>query len=666
MLFFFFFQTNLLYTKKIDQQKPPHIELTNKNEKLTFLNKVAEHVNRVAPLHEYTITIPPFITITADDMHHLLSQIPYQLDKQEQQQSRKQKKRLHQQKHVSMLDMLQQTWNNIKTSIKKGKATPKTYRLLATLRDMIDTAFDVNTKNFENPKLQMFLDNAQKNSTPLIVRIATDYPTLGRKSIYPSNTDSIYHTIADVLKMYYYDNTIDQLLEKELLPNELYTQIVIQHFITQEDTTQPLVSGFCCSQDQASGAPSICILEAVYGHHAGFKHDMVAKDTYYIYEDTVIPIIRKKELRLEPNLDGVYTSITKNNIPLIQSPTLDILAAQEIGKATTFLAEYSKKPACISFIKKHNTIYLIDYYQAPELNNKQINYIDPAYIKKAIKDGAVHAVALKPVYHVITIKSPQNILFGSDVADLLEQYHKTDNSEEINVGIIERKPNLWGKEQKIVEALPFYTFWSSSSNNIKKWTQQRFLPLIIDPQTQLIFPYKRRRNFCTLFQIITTGLNGYPLPENLSVIGSFFKQLSVDQKNILEPHEFFSGVSMEYLFELLKNEQQETALQALRTILYRLQTKIKRISLNPIEKDLQSHSKTALLQALQQQYEHILSIGYKLYTMMQHTLKSVSIKSVNHYELLFLIDVFQKMITQSTNDQIVHTNSFNNLLAQIE
>lgn len=644
-----FFHANILYSQKITVPQPAFSAAISKDQKFILLNKIAEHINRLAPLDEYTVTVPPFFVLTERDIHQLLATIPYQ---QNTLQPLKQKKRSQSPEPMSVLDLLEQTWKMVRASLKHGKATAKTYQLLSNVRDTIDTAFNTEHIAFGNQAFLHFLTKAKNNNMPLIVRMTTDQPTLGPKSIYPVEATSVYRAIGDTLKTYYQDITIDQLLTQGSLPSSFYGTVILQQFITQDNTDQPLVSGFSCSHDHISGAPSISVIEAVFGHHAGFKHTMVVPDTYYIYSDTVIPVIRKKEYRLDPNMEGVYTSVTKNNDIIAQTATLDAHAAHELAKTTLLLAKSSNTPVCISFIKQNNTIYLIDFHYVPEVNITQGTYIDPLYIKKAIKDGAIHAVSLKPLHHVIAIKKPQQILFASDIFNLLEQYEKSSDRDEITVGILEHKPSPWSKEQKILENLPFVTLWSSCSDNIKKWVDLRSWPLVIDPQTQLMFPYKRRKNFCTLFQTITPGLNRYPLPENLSVIESFSAPLSLAQKDLLRPNEFFSGVSMGYLFNLLKSEQPETALQALRTILYRLQTRIKRTSEITTQKDLEK------------QYEHIMTISYKLYTMMQHTLKTHRQQSANDQKLLFLIDVLQKLITQTPSDTTVNAISFNTLLKQ--
>lgn len=658
-VFQFFFG---LQAKKITPSEAlePSSFITNKDQKFVLLNKIAEQVNRLAPLDEYTVTVPPFYVVTNQDMYQLLATIMYQSDAQPS----KPKKRILAARATSVLDILEQTWKAVRLSVKKGKATTKTYQLLNDIRNIIEVAFNSSDLAFPNKKFTDFLQKAVSNNTPLITRMATDHPTLGPKSVYPAQATSIYRAIGDTLKTYYDNITFDQLLQQESLPTNFYATIIVQQFITEDSAAHPVVSGFCCSQDRISGAAGIAVIEAMYGQHAGFKQDEVMHDTYYVHYNTVIPVIRKKEYRLDPNMLGLYTSLTKNNNELIEAPTLDAHAAQEIAKITTLLTQYSNKPVCISFIKQHNTIYLIDFHYLSDITTKHATYIDPLYIKKAIKDGAVHIVSLKPLHQVTIVKKPQHILFAWDVYDLLQQYEKSTDTNEIVMAIIERKPSPWSKEQKIVENLPFITLWSSSPANIQQWTKQNSWPLVVDPQTQLMFPYKRRKNFCTLFQTVMSGLNGYPLPEHISIIDSFFVPLSITQKELLNPNEFFSGVSMEYLFGLLKNEQPETALQALRTIIYRLQTRIKRAWLTAEQSDPKQINMGKYIPELEKQYEHILTIAYKLYTIMYQSLKSGKNQSAKDQELLFLINILQKMIAQSPSDQTVNVISFNTLHAQ--
>lgn len=622
----------------------------SKDQQLIVLKNIAEDINRTQALHEYTLTVPPFTILTDEDIADFLASIPSPYQP-------KQRKFTRKVKPVSLLDYVHNAWQDVTRSAKKGALSDATREKLSYIRDGLDLAFKKQLTSNNKPFAQ-FVKNAKMHDSILITRIVPQSSNTNNTNSYVAQAADINKALQKAIISYYDDATVEQLLHENRLPNDLHFTVIIQSFVAS-DLQEPSVAGIGCSYNPADHNPHITTIETVYGHHTGLKDSAVAKDTYYVLNSMVYPIIRMKATRFEQQTDMPGLTLMENGAALAQRPSLDALAAKDIACATQALEQQYKQPVCLHFIKQNHTLYLISFDLMPEHQESSTNFIDPAYTKKAVKDDAVTITALQPVEHIIMIKDPQTILLARDAQELLQKYNA--ENEHITVAILEQLPAEWSAHKKLLDQLPIPTFYSSSYTHIKHWINKKLSPLIIDPQAQLMFPYKRRKGFCTLYHSIIEGLLHYPFTDNISVFDTFFTPLSAAEQKALHPEEFFSGVTMEHLLDLLRSEDPTTALRALRSILYRLNTKIKRVASSTPGQGSVPDALATKLQQLHKQYAYIETVAYQLYKKMYAHIKAKTEQSPHDRDLIFLIHILKQLVMQRDDAMVVDAVSFDGI-----
>lgn len=639
-------------------KKPVEKSINNllpKYEQLIELQSVIEHINRVEPLHDYILAVPPFVIVTNRDIHQFLASIPAPETEKNNVSRRKAKK-------YSMLSFLENLWGKVVVSINKNnRLTAEARQLLIQIREEIELAFK-HDLTF-NTHLAAFIKKAYQQNIPLIVRTLTEERLIGAKSAYPIKAIEISKAIGKVFASYYSESSIEQLLRAKSLPNTLYGAVLLQTFITNDTEDRPLISGVSCSYDIVTNTNNINSIEATYGHQSGLKNQDIAKDTFYLYQNRIYPVISKKTARIEPDFNMHTIQKVINSPDLQEKPTLDPSAIREIGRATKSIESHYGQPICLSFIKYSHTIYIIGIEKPKMVANDRANFVDELYIKKAIKDKAFSIVPLKPLQELIILKKRENLILAPDLTTFFELYREQENNN-VQVGIIKNSSSPWSQEKKILNEMDIPVIWSTQFNEIQELINEKQWPLIIDPQNKLMFPYKKRKGFCTLFQTIIPGIKDHPLPHYVSVISAFIQPLHDSEKNQLKPDEFFSGVTIQHLFDLIRNESADASLQAIRTVLYRLTMAIKRYELSQLElRDMNKPFNAESLQKLRQQYDYIEQVAYQLYTMISKEKNNTEQADSGRLEKLFLINILEHLITQNRDENVVNNISFNDILS---
>lgn len=651
---------SLYYTMHISAwhatpQEEPHatnasrVVALPKDQQLGVLKKIAADINAMHELREYTLTVPPFIILTNQDIIDFLSNIqsPYQP---------KQRRFARKIRAISLFDYLHNAWQDVIRSIHKKKMSNATHTKLNDIRDALDLAFKQQLVT-SNKALAHFVKSAQLHNSTLIMRSLTQLSGQKPTNVHIAQPDDINKALRQVIASYYDDESVEHMLQHDTLPTDPHFSIIVQSFVAS-DEQEPSVAGVSCSYNPIDHNQHIITIQTVYGHHAGLKNQALPHDIYYVLNNMVYPIIHIKQTRLEQQAGMPEVMLVNNDPVLAQRSSLDPTAAKDIASVTQALENKYKQPVCLYFIKQEHTLYLISFELVSPHEQSSTNFIDPAYIKKAVKDDAVTITPLQPIEHILVIKDPQTILLAHDAQELLQKYDP--DNQEITVCILEQSPAEWSAQKKLLDQLPVPTFYSPSSTHIQLWINKNLSPLVIDCQAQLIFPYKRRKSFCTLYHTIINGLLQPSFVDNLSVINEFFTPLSAQEKDTLRPEEFFSGVTMKHLFDLLRCQQPDTALRALRSILYRLHIKIKRIAITTQEKS-KNQETSQQVEQLQKQYAYIQTVAYQLYKKMYEHIKAKTEQSCYDRDQLFLINVLKSLITQNDNKTVIRAVSFDAL-----
>ncbi len=620
----------------------------SKDKQLLELQAIAEHINTLEPLHDYILAVPPFVIITNNELNTFLNSIP-STNVFGKRSDRKQKK-------LSILADLQNLWQKLyKMLHNKDLLTPEAKSILAQIRDNIRLAFNHDITTI-NARLSSFIKKSMQQESSLIVLPIEDEPLYPLKSLFPVKSRNIGQAIGEVIASYYNDTVIEDLLHQKSLPKDITPGIVLQHFITTNAGEPPLTSGICCPYDTTSHTKGISTIHTVYGNQNGIKDESISKDIFYIYHNSVYPIITRKVARLEADPDMLGLKIIANSPDIQEKPSLDITAVKELSQAINRISDHLTQPVCVSFIKYSRTIYLlsIDFPKIKSCSNP--SYIDDLYIKKARKDNALAIECLTPEHEVIVTKKRSHIILAPDIPTLLSLYHE-QKDKKAHIGIVKKAAEPWSYEYKLLDKIDIPIIWSSQFDEIKRLIDTDKWPIIIDPQHRLLFTHKKRKGFCTLFQTIEHGIKDLQGPEHISIMPSFIEKITKDERTKLNPDEFFSGVTMEHLFDLIKHAPAESSLQALRTVLYRLQLSIKRVEISLQESPEDSKRfYFEKLSYLQSQYDYIEQIAYQIYSMLTKIDKQTE---SNKLQRLFLVNILELLIMQKMDPRIVNSISFN-------
>lgn len=557
-----------------------------------------------------------------------------------------------------MLEYLQRLWVEVTQNIKDGKLTPRAKDALEQIRTGIDHAFQHDITYMKKKQITSFVEQCVQNDISLIVRTSIDHALLATKTVCPVKPAELNQAIGHVLKSYYYDETIEQLLEQGPLKSDLYASVIMQTLVIEDKNATPVTSGISCSYDMTTQMPGIITIESVHHHGQAIKDPTIARDRYYVHDGIVYPIIMKKSDCYESDFQMNRVHATQNKAELQTVASLEQRAVKKIAYATKRIQEQYEQPICISFIVRDHTIYLTKLQLITANLPDHSSYIDPLYLKKAVKDDAVSIVALKPTRDTIVLKRRTDIMFASTLSSFLDQYKKRDDDKAV-VGIIKQRPSEWTKERKLLDQMPIPIIWSDGYDHIQSWVKEKKWPLIIDQQQQYMFPFKRRKGFCTLFQTIENGIKEHPAIEHVSVIPSFIDSLNDQERSSVTPYEFFSGVSMEQLIELTKHAEKTMAIQVLRTILYRLSNEIKRQTITQNEqKEAKQPYDPLMIKQLQEMYSSIERVVYQIYKIVAQETTNSS-PPTDPLERLFLVNILKNLILQTPSDTVMHASSFN-------
>lgn len=634
-------------------QANPSLILGEKAHQLLQLQKITEHINRVHPLGDYILAVPSFIIITSQDVQQFLAGIPYTTDKIKNAKRKPRQKRV-----TSMLEHVRGLWNQFRQTTKDGRVTPAGSALLSEIRSHLQNAFKHDISYTNNKEIASFMQRSITNNRPLIVRTSTNEPLLDAHSLYPVKPQNINHAIGEVLKTYYYDEVIEQKLQHGSLPDDIYATIIIQSFIMTHDK-YPLISITSCSYDVYSHNPHIITIQSIFGHGDALKNPHFNHDQYYVHDNMIYPIITLKERRLEPDFENtrIHEIINEKNIQ--QKATLNPKAVMAITRATQLVQESYQQPVCLSCIKYDHTLYVTDITVQDHNPGPAAQYIDPLYIKKAYKDDAVSISPITPMQSIVILKHKDEVLFAPDLRTFLHLWATKYKDNNIKIGIIQHTPSYKTKEKKLLALCNIPLIWSDDFEHVQTWVKEKKWPLIIDAQQQIMFPYKRKKGFSTLFQIIENGLKEHRFPNHISVLAPCVKPITQEEKNILKPEEFFSGATMEHLFDLVRHEPHAKAVQALRSLLYRLQKRIDLAKINAKELtiDQQKAIQHEKIKQLQDMFTYIECIAYQIYKVIpqKESDQDEHIKT----ERLFLVKILKNIVMQESNENIVGSISFN-------
>ena len=622
-----------------------------KVQQLHQLQETIQTINRIKPIGNYLLAVPPFLELTTQDIQHFLAAIPSGITDQHNRKKQP----------ISMLEFIQSTWNKVIDQAQQHKKiTPLMREYLIEIRAAIESAFRHDMLSGPlRPAVRTFLERQREQNNGLIIRAAPITPLLNTKSAHPFTGHTINTGIIEVLNSYFSEKAIQEIIDLNQFNRYLDLDIVIQSMIMEdENVSQMIVSGMACSYDTLSNTPNVVTITSVFGDTQAFNSIDIATDTYYVHDGTVYPIIRKKLNRITCDYHMAHSRLIPNAEQLQHAATLNIQTVQEIARATKTLEEIYQNPVCITFIKRDNTIYLIKV-STPNVSEKASpSFFDPLYTEHIAPEKKVAITPVKPSNTLIVIKKREKVLLAPNIRTFIQLLNKRKKPEDVILGIIKEMPAPQSKDAQLLDDINIPVIWSHSFEKLRNWINEKSFPLVFDVQQKIAFPFSRCRGFCTLFQAVLSGIQAHPLEPQLSLLPDFMLPLNQSEREKLKPDEHFSGVTLLSLFDLLKFSTQAAAESALNTILFRLQKQILHeyitkkecaVSLAPFDMNK--------CERMEKMYANVERVAYQLYAQLKR-LYGAKTTHADTLEKMFLVNILQAVILQQPDEQIVGSESF--------
>ena len=631
-------------------QPPQQKELPVKIHQLYQLQDVAQTLNRLKPIGNYLLAVPPFIELTGQDIQHFLAAIPSGLIDQ---RNKKQP--------ISMLQYIQLLWDKVLDQAKQHKKiTPLMRDYLIDIRAAIENAFHHDLLSGPlRPAVRTFLERQREQKNELIIRPAPDMLLFGVKSSYPVTAQNLNAGLVNTINSHFSEQTVVEKINRGPLSPTLDLHLILQSIIKEDaQEAQPIVSGISCSYDVLSNIPHVITVTSNFGDAKALCDSTVPADTFFIHDNTVYPIIRKKPNRLVSDLDMMRSRLTPNAEQLQNQPSLNVQALREIARATQLLEEVNNGPVCLTFIKRDNTIYLLKVRTPAMPRATAPTFFDPLYTDEIPSGRKVTIIPIKPYHTLAVVKKRVKIILAPNVRLLVELLHKREKPEDVAVGIVKNMPAPQSKEVQMLANINFPVVWSPEFEQLRSWIDERSFPLVFDMQQKIAFQFTRCRGFCTLFQAIQNGIYAHPLTAEISVLPEFMLPLNPAEREKLKPDEYFSGVPLARLFDLLKTGSQVGAVSALNTILFRLQKQIAgeyitkkecAVSLAPFDMNR--------CERMEQMYAYVERVAYQL-LMQLRRLYNAKTTPADSLEKNFLVNILQAVIEQKPQEHIIGSDSF--------
>lgn len=636
--------------------------MPERSQRMEDLKIFAAYINQYEPIDDLFVVTPAYTILNHNIVERFLAGIP-------EQNSVVQKRR---RKPNSLLAFIKREWQTIATNYQREHTmSDATLARIQAIQKGIKAAFkhDIILALLpENKDLHIFISDARSRKSPMMIRSIADTGMEKVAAVFPVDAEHIQLGIAQALINRFSPERIELYLKtagkNPALPS---CALLLQHFIGNEvDTTIPLVSGVVSSFEPTKMIPGVTTISATYGLPLGIK-DGSPHDTYHVQEGMIFPHIQLKTVRYSPDTataSGV--GLVANSAQTARSATLNSADVYALEKLAQRIQQEYIKPISIWFIKHDHTVYLLDLELHPE-PTMEPQYLDPRYVRKCDETQKVTIELVTPFFDLIELKSREQVILAPNVQALLELYNERENKDKVRVGIIRDYTSNWQSDIKRLRNLGIRVIRVAAIERVRDWMHDRLWPLVVDPQQKVIVQYKRRKHSCALFYTAQTGTYLQEEPTPLSILPTFIPRVSQEQRKELIPDEFFGGVSLERLFDLLLKEEQQTAIQALRTILFRLKYAIKRAKIPDCTIDYDasqvSSFHTTFIDDLKQMYSYVEAVAWHVLKELKKWHASKKQPS-DEAQLHFAINMLKGITLQQENEQnLLYAQSFKHLLA---
>jgi hypothetical protein len=631
-------------------------------QRLDDLQVLANYINQSDPIDDFYIAAPAYTILNHTAVERFLAGIP-------EPHMPTQKRRRRPQ---SLLAFIKNEWQALAKKYQREKSmNDEILAHIHAIQKGIGAAFkhDIILALLpEHRQLYTFINNARSRKSPVMIRSIHDTGMDKVAAVFPVDAEHVQLGIAQALSARFDAARIEQHLQhtgKGLAPFPSCT-LLLQHFIgTEADATTPLVAGVITAFEPTKMIPHITTISALFGLPSAIKKGH-PYDTYHVQDGMIFPLIYAKEMRHSTSAPTPGKHVALNDVHAARASTLQPAEIYALEKLIKRVQEEYVNPVSLWFIKHDHTMYLIDLELHTDIT-RDPRYLDPRYVRKCDETQKAAIDVITPFFTLVELKAREQVILAPNVPALIELYNAREQQDDVRIGIIRDYTSNWQSDMKLLRRMGLKVIRVADINRVRDWMEKRQWPLVVDPQQKVILHYKRCKYSSALFYSACSGTYLEETPTPLSVLPMFIPPITEEQRNQLKPDEFFGGVSLERLFDLLLQEEPVTAQQALRTILFRLKYAIKRAKIPDCavhdEREKSSYQ-TTFIADLKRIYSYVETIGW-------HVLKELnkwyaSEKTANDTaQLHFAINMLKGIVLQTDHepDNLLYTQSFKHLLA---
>ncbi len=394
----------------------------------------------------------------------------------------------------------------------------------------------------------------------------------------------------------------------------------------------------------------------------GSKKQAIVADTYYVQNKVIYPRIRTKHNRMFPELKQMTMHTVPNKKDLQDIPTLKPDDINAIAKATRFIAEYFGQPVCLHLVLRDVTMYLVNLSFPSTILIDHPTYIEPGYLKKVKQEEQAAIDVLMPTNEVMVIKNRTELILAQHLDDMITLLAQRDDPTAVTVGIVKEMPAHWSRQKELLEQLGKLIIYTSEFDKVRVLVEENRWPLVISPQQKILYHYKRIKRYFTLYQTINNGVLKHPIAPHVSVLNTFIRPLTKTERDAIELDEYFPGVRMEQLFDLMKQEPFDSASQAIKTLLFRLQRKTEELEITKREYEReQKPFDEQQIKNLQNFYQLVASYAYQTHQQLDSWHKSNK-TTKDDLAKLFTISMLEAIVSQKPHEDILMSRSFTQLM----
>ena len=191
-------------------------------------------------------------------------------------------------------------------------------------------------------------------------------------------------------------------------------------------------SGVMFTQHPESRTPGIMVIQSTWGHNEAVVNSLLPVDTYYVADNAIYPIIRKKSSRLAPR-GGEGLTLVANPIHLVNASSLNKARLASLIAIGRHLEEVYRRALDIEFVIQKKKVHIVQ--ARPIVHARDL--APASYIHGELPGERFSGVTVGAAGgSVRVIENAALIVGGRTIRDALNNYHLLSREERQAIKLI--------------------------------------------------------------------------------------------------------------------------------------------------------------------------------------------------------------------------------------